>query len=76
MKLNRVLLTVHALGLVFAGLSAAATTTHAADPLPSWNEGKAKQSIIQFVNDVTKEGSPGFVPSAERIATFDNDGAL
>ena len=46
------------------------------DPLPSWNDGKAKQSIIEFVEKVTKEGSPGFVPSAERIATFDNDGTL
>lgn len=48
----------------------------AADPLPSWNDGKAKQSIIEFVEKVTKQGSPGFVPSAERIATFDNDGTL
>jgi len=46
------------------------------DPLPSWNDGKAKQSIIGFVTKVTKEGSPDFVPVAERIATFDNDGTL
>jgi hypothetical protein len=46
------------------------------DPLPSWNEGKAKQSIIAFVEKVTKPGSPDFVPVPERIATFDNDGTL
>ena len=48
----------------------------AADPLPSWNDGTAKQSIIDFVEKVTKEGSPDFVPSPERIAIFDNDGTL
>src|SRR5450755_1670762 len=46
------------------------------DPLPSWNEGSAKKAIVQFVNDVTSVGGPGFVPVAERIATFDNDGTL
>ncbi len=48
----------------------------AADPLPSWNEGPNKAAIIDFVGKVTKEGSPTFVPEAERIATFDNDGTL
>jgi phosphoserine phosphatase len=48
----------------------------AADPLPSWNDGPAKQSIISFVEKVTKQGSPDFVPVGERIATFDNDGTL
>jgi phosphoglycolate phosphatase-like HAD superfamily hydrolase len=52
------------------------TTAQAQDPLPSWNDGKAKQSIVDFVAKVTKEGSPDFVPPAERIATFDNDGTL
>jgi hypothetical protein len=46
------------------------------DPLPSWNDGKAKQSIITFVGKVTKPGSPEFVPVPERIAVFDNDGTL
>jgi haloacid dehalogenase-like hydrolase len=46
------------------------------DPLPSWNDGKAKQSIVDFVNVVTREGSPGFVPVPQRVATFDNDGTL
>ena len=49
---------------------------HAADPLPSWNDGAAKKAIVEFVSKVTKEGGPEFVPSAERIATFDNDGTL
>ena len=46
------------------------------DSLPSWNDGAAKQSIIDFVEKVTKEDSPAFVPPAERIAIFDNDGTL
>jgi phosphoserine phosphatase len=45
-------------------------------PLASWTEGAAKQSIVDFVAAVTTEGSPDFVPAAERIATFDNDGCL
>ncbi len=46
------------------------------DPLPSWKDGKAKQSILDFVATVTREGSPGFVPVSQRVATFDNDGTL
>lgn len=46
------------------------------DPLPSWNEGKSKQAIIDFVTKTTKEGSPDFIPEADRIACFDNDGTL
>src|SRR5208337_2864909 len=44
--------------------------------LSSWNEGVAKQAIMDFVNRVVQDGSPDFVPSAERIAVFDNDGTL
>jgi phosphoglycolate phosphatase-like HAD superfamily hydrolase len=51
-------------------------TAAAADPLPSWNDGAAKQAIIAFVNKVTTEGGADFVAPAERIATFDNDGTL
>jgi len=47
-----------------------------ADPLPSWNEGAAKQAILTFVDRVTRQGGPDFVPPPERIATFDNDGTL
>jgi hypothetical protein len=46
------------------------------DPLPSWNEGAAKQSIVDFVDAVTEASSPDYVPEAERIAVFDNDGTL
>ena len=52
------------------------TNSLAADPLPSWNDGPTKQSIVSFVEKVTMEGSASFVPVAERIATFDNDGTL
>lgn len=45
-------------------------------PLPSWNEGTIKATILDFVCRVTTEGSPDFVPAPERIATFDNDGTL
>ncbi|SAL25491.1 phosphoserine phosphatase [Caballeronia arvi] len=44
--------------------------------LPSWREGIARETIIHFVDDVTREGSPNYVPPAERIAVFDNDGTL
>ena len=46
------------------------------NPLPSWNDGAAKQAIVSFVETTTKQGSPDFVPPAERIATFDQDGTL
>ena len=45
-------------------------------PLPSWNDGKTKEAIIAFVQQVTDTSSPNFVPVNERIATFDNDGTL
>lgn len=48
----------------------------AADPLPSWNDGKAKQSIIAFVHKATTPGTQDFVPPDARVATFDNDGTL
>ncbi|MGH7058892.1 MAG: HAD family hydrolase, partial [Stellaceae bacterium] len=47
-----------------------------ADPLPSWNDGKAKQAVLDFVHATTAEGGAKFVPPAERIATFDQDGTL
>jgi hypothetical protein len=47
-----------------------------ADPLASWNDGVAKKAITGFVAKVTNEGGPDFVPLAERIAVFDNDGTL
>jgi phosphoglycolate phosphatase-like HAD superfamily hydrolase len=47
-----------------------------AEPLPSWNAGPARQAIVSFVERVAKPGGPDFVPPAERIAVFDNDGTL
>ena len=60
-------------------LAFAATTTPALadeDPLPSWNDGPAKTSIMEFVRVVTTDGYAAFVPREERIAVFDNDGTL
>jgi phosphoglycolate phosphatase-like HAD superfamily hydrolase len=51
-------------------------SSSAVDPLPSWNNGRAKQSIMDFVAKVTKEGGADYVPVEMRIATFDNDGTL
>src|SRR5712672_58669 len=48
----------------------------AQDALPSWNDTGTKKAVLTFVERVTKQGSPDFVPEAERIATFDNDGTL
>ena len=50
--------------------------THSTGPLASWNEGPVKQSIVDFVNRVTKQGSSDFVAPEDRIAVFDNDGTL
>jgi phosphoglycolate phosphatase-like HAD superfamily hydrolase len=46
------------------------------DPLPSWNEGRSKNAILTFVRETTEPGGPKFLPPAERIATFDQDGTL
>jgi phosphoserine phosphatase len=67
----RVLVCLAFLLVVVPGILRAQT-----DPLPSWNEGPAKQSIVAFVQTVTDRGSPQFVPLEQRIATFDNDGTL
>src|SRR4029434_2467321 len=63
------------IALVFL-FPACRASAQAADPLPSWNDGRAKQSIIEFVATVPRDGSPGYVPPSDRIATFDNDGTL
>jgi phosphoserine phosphatase len=52
------------------------SSAFAGDPLPSWNDGAARQQILAFVDRVTNKNSPDFVAEAERIATFDNDGCL
>ncbi|MGX9389454.1 HAD family hydrolase [Nitrobacteraceae bacterium UC4446_H13] len=65
---------------VLAGLLVALLPVPAAlaqsDPLPSWNDGAVKKSIIDFVAKVATQGGADFVPPAERIAVFDNDGTL
>jgi hypothetical protein len=48
----------------------------ATDPLPSWNEGAAKDAVLDFVDRVTDPAGPAFVAEPERIAVFDNDGTL
>ncbi|WP_431243619.1 hypothetical protein ACQ9BO_03320 [Flavobacterium sp. P21] len=53
-----------------------ATAVTSGDPLPSWDDGALKKDIIAYVEKVTKEGSPDFIPEESRIATFDNDGTL
>jgi hypothetical protein len=55
---------------------AAAHRAEAQDPLPSWNDGPSRAAIVDFVARVTKPGGPDFVPPADRVATFDNDGTL
>lgn len=66
------------LPVVLIAMLVAIPAVHAADddPLPSWNDGPNKQAIIAFVRATTSEGSPQFVPPAQRIATFDQDGTL
>ena len=59
-----------------AGLAIGSPALAQTDPLPSWNDGAAKEAIVSFVRATTTQGSPRYVPPAERIATFDNDGTL
>lgn len=64
--------TVALLLVALAGQTAA----RAQDPLPCWNDGPAKQAVLDFVRATTEQDSPKFVPPEERIATFDQDGTL
>ncbi len=63
-------------GIVTIALGAAATMACADSALPSWSNGPAKKAIVEFVQATTTPGSLQFVPPAERIATFDQDGTL
>ncbi|NCD69362.1 HAD family hydrolase [Mucilaginibacter agri] len=54
----------------------AASADTSSNPLPSWNNGPVKTSIIDYVKAATDTGSETFIPIADRIATFDNDGTL
>lgn len=69
-------LASHGLKLLLTVALSLPLLAQAADPLPSWNEGPSKKSLIEFVQAVTTEGSKDFVKPAERIAVFDNDGTL
>jgi phosphoglycolate phosphatase-like HAD superfamily hydrolase len=63
--------------LALCALLLAVAGAHAqTDSLPSWNDGLAKQAIVAFVQATTTQRSPDFVPPAERVATFDQDGTL
>src|SRR5438045_8782684 len=62
--------------LIVTALFLALETLHAQNALPSWNDTAPKKAIVEFVEKVTKEGSPNFVPPEERIGTLDNDGTL
>jgi phosphoglycolate phosphatase-like HAD superfamily hydrolase len=62
--------------VVAASLTLGAQALAQSDPLPSWNDGPAKEAIVEFVQKTTTQGSLTFVPPAERIATFDQDGTL
>jgi phosphoglycolate phosphatase-like HAD superfamily hydrolase len=69
-------LAVLACLVVFLSLLAGRTALAQTDPLPSWNEGEVKQTIVKFVQAVTERGSAQYVAPEARIATFDNDGTL
>ena len=71
-----VLSAAAALPILSAPFLRTTALAQAADPLPSWNDGAAKQAIIAFVHDTTDSSSPNFVPPEARIATFDQDGTL
>ena len=60
--------------VLFAGIALSTQALAQSDPLPSWNEGPAKQAIISFVKDTTTQGNPKFLDPVARIATFDQDG--
>ena len=62
--------------LVVVLVSAVGGCTQTSNPLPSWSDGAAKQAITSFVQATTTQGRSTFVPPAERVAVFDNDGTL
>ena len=70
------LASLTALPILFAVPSVGPVFAQAGDPLPSWNEGPAKQAIVEFVRATTDRASSKFVPPEDRIATFDQDGTL
>lgn len=73
MKFLKLCLLLFSISIVF---SCTEQMDQISDPLPSWNEGKNKQAILDFVNEITDESSPNHVKPGDRIVTFDNDGTL
>jgi len=73
---NKLVGIVSASLLLWVASAFAAPALADTDPLPSWNDGPAKQAILEFVQTATDPLSNAFVPPAERITTFDNDGTL
>jgi phosphoglycolate phosphatase-like HAD superfamily hydrolase len=57
-------------------VSASAQTVTSDGLLPSWNDGRAKQAILDFVRSTTDPSSPNHVRAEDRIAVFDQDGTL
>ena len=76
MKLILKYLQLFAIAIFLLGINGETQTPFGADPLPSWNEGAVKSSIINYVKKVTDSTSVGYIPPDDRIATFDNDGTL
>ena len=75
-SMKKILSKIAAVLLSAAAAMAFAAPVSGADPLPSWNDTASRRAIVEFVEKVTQEGSPNYVPVPERIATFDNDGTL
>src|SRR5262245_41820515 len=77
-RVNRrqVIAGIGALAVLLGPLPSLAEPQSAADPLPSWNDGAAKQAILDFVKATTDQSSPDFVAPEARITTFDQDGTL
>lgn len=62
--------------IIFIQIKPIIAQNQVADPLPSWNQGTTKQSIITFIKNVTDPSLKTYIPPSDRIATFDNDGTL
>ncbi len=73
---SRLVCLLFLLSTAFAAPAAVVAADAPADNLPSWNEGEAKSTIVDFVTRVTSENGADFVAPEERIAVFDNDGTL
>ncbi len=73
MKINRRDLIKGSAGMLILG-TAGDAFSQGSDPLPSWNEGRTKRAILDFVRTTTGRSNSNFVPPEHRIATFDQDG--